>query len=298
MKTNIRHLSQLTLLTTTFLTCCIAKADIVAKPDTNTLWHEDGNSAPTGNNPAADHWNGSLDISASNGILQLNATDNKNHSIGRYVKINPDYPYLVFHVLNYVPQPGYHAFDFGLTAGKQNSGLTLVSQINPGIYVFNLKKFLPDAPVTGYLRLDLYNGQLALSDLSMVKTPPNRIEITSPAFAKKDHIDLGDDITFTVYLEKKTEDASLTFYDSYTMPQLKINGSQTLQLKPQDADQKVWSATVKLKSIEGLRSKKDGQLKAFHLMVKALILGGTLKEPLWTALEYPIHLEKTTMTAK
>jgi hypothetical protein len=268
-----------------------AKADIIANPDANTLWREDGNSAPTGQNPAADHWNGSLDISASNGALQLNATDSKKYSIGRYVKINPDFPYLVFHIQSFVPQSGYHAFNFGLTVGKDNPELMLVSQINPGTYVFDLSKYLPDSLATGYLRFDLYNGTLALSDLSMVKAPPDRIEITSPAFAKKGYIDLGDDITFTVYLQKKTEDASLTFYDSYTMPQLKINGSQTLQLKPKDADQKVWSATINLKSISGIRSKPKEQLASFHLMVKALVLGGTLKEPLWTALEYPVHLE-------
>ena len=290
------------LLTAMLFVCLMrtttARADIIANPDANTLWREDGNSAPAGATPATGHWNGPLDISASNGALQLNATDSKKYSIGRYVKINPGFPYLVFHIISFVPQPGYHAFNFGLTTGTDNPGLMLVSQINPGTYVFDLSKYLPDSPATGYLRFDLYNGKLALSDLSMVKAPPNRIEITSPAFAKKGYIDLGDDITFTVHLEKKAEDASLTFYDSYTMPQLKINDSQTLQLKPKDVDQKIWSATINLKSISGIRSKPKGQLASFHLMVKALILGGTLKEPLWTALEYPVHLEEAATIAK
>jgi hypothetical protein len=168
---------------------------------------------------------------------------------------------------------------------------SLVSQITPGIYALDLSRFLSKLENYSYLRLDLYNAQLTLSDLSMVKTPPNRIAITSPAFAKKGYVEPGDEITFTVYLQEKTEDVSLTFYDSYTMPQLKINDAQTLQLHPLDTAQKVWSTTIKLNSIKGVNSTSKEQLASFHLVVKALVLGGTLKEPLWTALPYPVHLQ-------
>ena len=64
------------------------------------------------------HWAGGLAISTSDGALQFNATDSKKNSVGRYVKINPDYPYLVFNILSFVPQPGYHGFAFGLAVTK------------------------------------------------------------------------------------------------------------------------------------------------------------------------------------
>jgi len=272
-----------------FLGLSVSSADIVANPDSNTLWREDGLNASMGADSSADHWkSGGLEVKAADGKMQFNAPDAVKVNTGRYVQAGATYPYLVFQIHDFKPLPGYHGFTIFLS--NQSSSLSLVSQINPGIYTLDLGSFLPASPATSFLSLYLYDGQLTLSDLSMVKSPDNFISIISPKMKEKGFLEIGDEVTFTVTMKDAAEDVSLNFFDSYTLPQLKINGEQTLQLKPKDATQKVWSATIKLQTIEGLTSAKNGQLPPFHLMAKAIVLGGTLKEPLWTAIPYSVHL--------
>lgn len=299
MKISRKCLSRSLLLATLFalpITCGIGNADIIPNPDANTLWREDGTSAPTGKTPSLDSWNGDLDIKAVDGNLQINSPDTTKVNSGRYVQISSEFPYMVFKIHDYKPFPGYNGIAILLAGVAPTFGL--VSQIQPGTYVFNLGSFFPPKPTTVYLSLYLYGGQLTMSDLSMVKVPNNRIDITSPAIKAKGFIEIGDELTFTVTLKEAAEDVTLNYFDSYTMPQLKINGEQTLQLKPTDASQKTWAATIKLKSIENLRSEDKGQLPADHLMVKALVLGGALKEPLWTTIPYPTHLQPPVVPAK
>ncbi len=298
MKINMRRLSVILFLVIPIALCAgISRADIVANPDSNTLWREDGSSAPTGADSSADHWrNDGLDVKAAEGNLQFNAPDAVKVSTGRYVQAGATYPYMVFQIHDFKPLPGYHGFTIFLS--NQSPSLSLVSQINPGIYTLDLRSFLPASPATSFMSLYLYNGQLTLSELSMVKLPDNFISTTSPKMKEKGFLGIGDDVTFTVTMKDAAEDVSLNFFDSYGMPQLKINGEQTLQLKPKDATQKVWSATIKLQTIEGLRSTEKGQLPAFHLMTKAVILGSTLKQPLWTAIPYPVHLNAPVATPK
>lgn len=274
------------------VTAGIANADVVAKPDANTLWREDGASAPLGENSAADHWNGSLDIKSVNGKLELNASDEKKISTGRYVQTDAQYPYLSWRIDEFDLVPGYQGFSI-FFSGKSPS-LHLVKQIKPGTYVLDMGQFLKTPQETSYLALYLYGGRLTMMGLAMSKAPENRIEIAVSNSAKKNGIAIGDEVKFTVCLAEDSEDVTLSFFDSYTLPQLKINGQQSLQLRPEGENYKRWSGTIKLQSIENLAGdlfgKTTGDIPIFRIVARATILGGAFKEPLWTALPYPIHL--------
>jgi hypothetical protein len=276
-----------------FLANGVANAKMIANPDANTLWAEDGKDVEVGTGSSADHWSGELGVASSPEGFVLSGTDAKKFSTGRYVAVDSAYPWLSFEVgktQNVGQIDGYHGFTLSLV-GPPHFLVNPVPAIPTGIYNFNILRDQPAVTGIRFLRMDLYNTQLTFPSFKMVKVPDNYIEVSGPVFAEKKRADQGDEITFTVNLKESAEDVSLTFFDSYTMPQLKLNGENKLQLKPTGDDQKVWAATVKLDSIAGAALKAGEPFEPNRMLIKATVLGGAVKVPIWTGNPYPLHIK-------
>jgi hypothetical protein len=167
-----------------------------------------------------------------------------------------------------------------------------VSNPRKGFYAVNVFDGRQSSGNTGFAPLTLYayGLKLDLKYLKMVKKPDYYVEVTSSAFSAKKSFTIGDELKFTVYLKESAEDVSLQLHDSYGMSQLTLNGQDKLQLKPEDKDEKVWSAVLKLESIAG---RIGAETKAGDIMVRATILGGKLTEPVWGTINYPFESSKS-----
>lgn len=273
-----------------FLAAQPGEAKFIRNPDESALWIEDGNAPEIGPQSTQEQWAGGLTATtAPGGGLMLSGTNDKQYALARYVPVIPAYPYLVWEVSRFTPRPSYKAFGISMYGGNDFS-FQMVTNVEPGLYAFNALQDDEKPGDSKLLQLILYNSDIVLPYLKMVKEPDNYIQVTSPVFAQKKRLDIGDEVTFRVKLKEPTEDVSLTFYHSYTMPQLRLNGERKLQLKPEDETQKIWSATTIIRQVQDDLLKPGEAFEPNRLLVKATILGGTLKMPLWGGNPYPFYL--------
>ena len=289
MKTNFVAVAALATLC---LSGSIARADIIVNPDANTLWIEDGKNIAAGDGPSSKHWQKAegIDItSAADGGFTIASHGDQGTATGRYIAVDPAYPYLVWEISGVTPGEGYRGFVFR-RGEKGAPAINMVTNIETGIFV------LPDPVETAggpYYRLDLRNAGVTFKYIKRVKQPDYMIRLSSPAF-EKGYVAPGDEVTFDVEMKEPAEDVTLSFFDSYTMPQLKINGAQKLQLKPKDKnDLKLWTATIPISEISGDRLKSGQQFGPGRILIKATILGGGIKVPLWTINPVEFRLKPT-----
>jgi hypothetical protein len=261
-----------------------ARAEFKDNPDPNTLWIEDGSNIATGDQSSDQYWatgTPPLNITAApdNAGFILDAAGDA-HAAGRYVKFDPAYPYITWEITRVENGTGYRAF--GIRALGNNPAFGgMVTHIQPGIYTSRTHFLFPE-PKTAFLRLELYNAKVTLKYLKVVKTPDNYAEINTDLFKTKGYLELGDEVQFKVVLAEPAEDVTLRFFHSYIMPPLSVNGSQTLQLKPVNEQNKIWSARVKITSCAAGNLKPGKQFTPGEFLVKAVVLGGKIDTPLWT----------------
>ncbi|MCX5642203.1 MAG: hypothetical protein NTY10_03060 [Candidatus Omnitrophica bacterium] len=269
-------------------------AEMVMNPDGNTLWIENGKNIKNGALEAsADFWRAGLkllpDPSGEGFIIDSNSGVDSQCATGRYVKVAPDYPWVVWEITAFTPIPGKsRGLALPIMSDIPSSPTTeFGSNIPSGIFAKNIND---RGGVTKeglcFLAIYAYNSKTNVKYLKLVKKPDNYAEMKSDTAAQKQKIELGDSVTFIVSLKEPAEDVSLRFYRSVYLEPLDINGGPTVQLKPEEgSDGKVWRATVLLKSISG-----DFKLfKPGEFMIKAVILGGELKVPVWGTNTYPVE---------
>lgn len=270
-----------------FLFCNSGDCKVIYNPDTNTLWIEDGReieyeTIETEKKWQGKVWTGNLEMKSTEDGLIIKSTSSDKSCIGRYLKFDRQYPYLVWEITKVNYGSGYR----GLTMAFPDSVFNFVTHIYPGIFVVNpflSNKKLSDK--TEWCRIYLYNSEVYFKYIKMVKIPENYIVIESSEINEKGFLEIGDEVKFKVILDAPSEDVSLTFYDHYITHEIKINGSTSLQLKPEDQEGKIWSGKIKINSCEG-HSLFELKRKSFPpgtFLIKATVLGGKLKVPLWTA---------------
>ena len=265
--------------------------------DPNVLWVEDGSNLTVGDKPTDKQWGGkgvSLTKADGGGFVFDVQT---GYAVGKYIDIDPDYPYLVWRITDVKPHvEGYRGWTGPMlwTKPQRPQYLGQVAQIQTGIFMIDLRQTLGASyeKKTVYMRMDLHGAALTFSYFKMVKQPEDLIEITSPAFKAKKRLDIGDEITFRVKLAAPAEDVQFRLFNNYTMPPIRLNGNHALQAKPEDEPGKVWSTTVTVKSAVGGRTKKGVGYQPGQCLVKAIILGGQIKEPLWTNNPVPFSIVK------
>lgn len=263
-----------------------ANAEMLMNPDENTLWLENGRDIKSGQGSSADHWLDTIKFAPlADGGFSMEAIDKANNT-GRYLPMSLDYPYVVFEITKVEQRKGYVGFALPALAGSTVVPMGMVSQIPTGIFAVNIFENGKLGNPTPFFRIDLHNSTLNFKYLKCVKVPESYIEMSPGAPVK-----IGDKITFRLHLSKPAEDVSLRFFYGYTMPEIRFNGEQALQLKLEKADDpKVWTGTIDYKSIE-FSLKKDQDIPPGGLLIKAVILGSENSTPVWGTNNYPVKVK-------
>ena len=256
-------------------------------PNKNTLWIEDGKKIKTGDKPSNLHW------WAANSVRPADPGFAWAGSTGRYLPVDPEFPYLVWEITDvkriWTNANGGSGFTIYPSITGNHVEFAITSFIQKGIYVYKPFFTTPKSPGV-FFRFDLWGAELHMKYIAMGKSPKYNIEVTSPVLTSKKTLNLGDDVTFKVTMPEPTEDVTLTFFDSYTMPQLKINGNQRLQLKPDKKDFRIWQATIKLESCEG--AARSVRFAPGLFIIKATVLGGGIHVPIWTCNHNELQFDK------
>ena len=265
-----------------------AFAELKENPDENTLWIEDGKAIETGKG-SGNYWNDNLKFTPlEGGGFSMEATGKAN-STGRYLPMSLEYPYVVFEIAKVEKRPGYVAFSLPVIVGgadMSSVGIGMVSQPQTGIFAVNIFENGKLPRAKPYFRINEHNCTLDFKYIKCVKLPESYIEMLPKEPAK-----IGDKITFKVHLPKPAEDVSLRFFYSYTMPEIRINGEQSLQLKPENPnDAKVWVGTIDYKTID-FSKKNDQDIKPGGMLIKAVVLGSENNTPVWGANNYPVKVK-------
>lgn len=263
-------------------------AELKENPDENTLWIEDGKEIKTGAG-SGNHWNDAVKFTPlADGGFSMEASG-KASATGRYLPMSLEYPYIVFEISRVEKRSGYVAFNLPVIhggTGMSSVGIGMVSQPQTGIFTVNVFENGKLPLAKPYFRINEHNCTLDFKYLKCVKMPENYIEMMPKQPSK-----IGDKITFKVHLAKPAEDVSLRFFYGYTMPEIRINGEQSLQLKPENPDDpKVWTATVDYKSID-FSKKTDKDIVPGGMLIKAVVLGSENNTPVWGTNNYPIKVK-------
>ena len=279
--------------------CClfaslITHAEQLRNPDPNTLWAENGKGIKTS---AQNGYNGGwlsdggvnpkhLEITpAPDGkgfvFFAKDAGGRKTYTSG---PVSNDYPYLVFRIASVEHLKGYRNW----TLQFENPAF-LVSQVTtpqPGIFVFDLfrNNDVKGSRKAANLFFYVYNMKLGLSEMKLVKNPDYRVDVE----AEKKMLAPGDKLKFTVTMKEEAEDVSIRLFTTGVPYPVKLNGLEKIQLKPADKTQKVWSAEVTIETL-GVPGKA---YKPNSILLKTMILGGTLEEPVWSNLPYGFESPK------
>ena len=261
-----------------------AFANMEMQPDADTLW--------SFSKLDQTQWRGTgvkVENSAGGFVLSNeNASPKSPHSITRKVAISPEYPYLVFETTSITPYKGYRSWSVSLRELQSTFGS--VTNGEPGIVAVNCFENPARIPAgkQAHLLLYLYDFSAEFKYIKMVKKPDNYITVTG-SFAGKKAIHSGDKVKFTVYLKESAEEVSLKLLFKKWLYTVKVNGNEVVELTPEDKEQKIWSAEIPVKT---LKCTKADQFKKGEILLRAVVLGGSVKTPIWSVLQYPFEKAK------
>ncbi|MCC6579193.1 MAG: hypothetical protein IT440_02040 [Phycisphaeraceae bacterium] len=279
-------------------------------PASDTLWCIDGSDIKTAEKAGALVW-GVTDKSVQvrpvaegkpDGVIfdNLKAAS----ATGTYVKVDPAYPWLVWEVRDVQQVRGYVGFGFRIAFGNDVPPpmvLGQVSHLQKGIYAVDYTRQINQKADHRFFRLDSAGSTVTCSYIKMVRQPENWIAMESPVFGTREQFEPGDELTFKVTLKEPAKDVSVKFFHNYTMPPVTLNGQESMQLAASEgSDNKVWTTTVKAEELSRGNLKIGKQFGPGELLVKATVLGGGIKLPLWTGNPCVFSLVKwpTTDAAK
>lgn len=259
-------------------------ANIQMNPDANTLW------CFSELNPTAWKGTGAKIANDANGftVSNDNASTKAPHSITRKVPIDPEYPYLVFETTAISPFKGYRNWSVSLRELK--SGFGSVTNAEPGIVAVNCFENPARIPAKTQASLLLYifDFSAEFKYIKMVKKPDNYISVTGD-FVQRKTIHPGDKVKFTVHLKESAEEVTLKLLFKKWLYTIKVNGNEVIELTPEDREQKIWSAII---PVQSLKCSKADQFKKGEILLRAVVLGGSVKTPVWNSLQYPFEKNK------
>lgn len=270
----------------TFLCCCGIFADLRKNPDSNTLWEI--------RTAKQNNWHGKgvpvEAVPGGNGFSLSNVTKapKSPHSLTRKVPLSPEYPYLVFETTSISPYRGYRTWSVSLREMQSRFGS--VTNAEPGIVVINCFENPVKVPSkVATLWAYFYNFKADFKYIKMVKKPDNYISVTGQGISERKNIVSGDKVKFTVHLKDPAEEVSLKLLYRSWLYTVKVNGKETVELTPEDKEQKIWSAEI---PVQTLVCSKAKTFKKGDILMRAVVLGGSVKTPLWSPLQYPFNGKK------
>ena len=255
-------------------------AEHLIKPDANTLWRETGKNNKLGA-PWGRAWNNKGTVPELKTLpdgkgFYIYGKDGKGRKALTSVPVSKDYPYFVAKISDVEIFKGFTCWTF------QMPNLLTISSTKPekGIYIFNLfpdgkdKSDKKGKPVnSAYLAWYCYNTKLTFEEMCIVKTP----EFAVNASCADGTIRIGSKVKFTVQMKDEAEDVSIRLYTGYLIKSIPVNGGTKIQLKPVDKTQKLWSAEVEIKSLNGGKPFKPNSV-----FMKTSVLGGEIDVPVWS----------------
>ena len=246
--------------------------------DANVLWSFDAGNAQWHSGWSPSKWHGS---EASAGVQPR--SDGGFKVVGKAihsVRVDPDYPWIELEIDSFVHlgERVYRAWllsseKFGWIAGG-------VTHPQTGLYVVRLPGF-------GAERMDNvtfydYNLEIGVKRFRCVRRPMDFI--VAEAADGADTIRPGGTIDVTLSLSAPCEDVTAMFLVDHGKGAgcvgFPINGTNAIDLKAtKGSGGRVWKASIPVKSC--------GKADARRVYVKCIVLGGSLKTPLFTTVAQP-----------
>ena len=265
-------------------------AELLKNTDQNTLWIENGKNIKTdAQNGFSNGWYSKpsdprcvkIESMPDGKGFSCSVQSGKLGQTYLAVPTSPDYPYLTFQILAIEYFPGYRGWICQIS--KTGFSVDQISTPKPGIFAFNVYENAPaiNNKSQNYIRIYNYGMKTVFSEIKMVKKPDYYIAAQSNAFKNKQSFTVGDKIKFTVYLKEAAEDVSIRLSTTGVPNIIKINKTNKIQLKPTDESQKIWETEVEIKDLRGAKSKRNA------ILMQAVVLGGELDVPIWSAIAYP-----------
>ena len=241
-------------------------AEIVERPDADTLWIENGKALSVADKPGILTWQKKDKLalaSLDNGFLMEG-----NGSTGIYIPVSKEFPWLCINVVSAERiGTGYHAFS--INPNLDIGICSVVSRIPRGIYCIPLAAApkLTEKVRNHYFRLDVNNAKIHFSSIAMVKEPPCTVTV-KPVSVKK-----GDEVTITCRTRSKAQYVELKFYQTYTMPNLRIadDVKRCLAKAVSGSDGKEWTFSFKYEGFKGGRLKEGETWRRGSILLETVV---------------------------
>ncbi len=265
-----------------FATASQLPAKTVKSPNDNTLWAE------TFTKPAdLKGWRSKGELMVTDDALTFKPLE-KNVSFGRYIKWNPDYPYLQINFKKIVPfKKGYRGMTVMPSVKNTATFINIAGGWQPGLWTVNVLDFMPQLNdpkmKTFFLTTYIYGGIASFKSYKMVAQPDNALLLSIDN--GKRELKAGDKIQLTVLLKEGGKDVTVTVKKSYCLRKVKVGESGYIQLTSDD-EGKTWTGEL---TVPALKGKKD--LKAGGLIFEANILGGKFRK-LYTSNPWTVIIDK------
>jgi hypothetical protein len=253
----------------------------VDKPDDNTLWFETFSDQSD-----LKAWKSKGDLKIINDTLIFKPIE-KNFTFGRYVKWNPDYPYLQIDFSNIEPLKGYRGWT--VMPSIKNSKILFSSAGGwaPGLWTANVLDYMPTLAnkkqKAFFLVNYIYGGIASFKSYKMVAQPENALLLSIDGEQRE--LKAGDKIQLTVLLKEGGKDVTVTIKKAYCLRKVNVGDAGYIQLASED-EGKTWTGELTLPEI---KDKKD--LPPAGLVFEANILGGKFRK-LYTSNPWKIIVTK------
>ena len=206
-------------------------AKVVNKPDDNTLWVETFETPDD-----LKGWKSKGELIVTDNALTFKPLE-KNVTFGRYIKLNPDYPYLQINFEKVIPfKKGYRGSTIFLSIKNSNKFLSSAGGWQPGLWTINLLDFVPGLTdpklKVSYLTTYIYGGTAVFKSYKMVAQPENALLLSVDDDKKE--LKTGDKIQLTVLLKEGGKDVTITVKKAYTLPKVKVGEAGYIQLTSED----------------------------------------------------------------
>jgi hypothetical protein len=198
-----------------------------------------------------------------NGFIITKKADKSGGALIRYVDIEKDYPYLCMQILKAEHKGGYYSIYTPNVGGFNYPVMTLVSKILPGYYSF--KGSIAKDIKNTICRFDVHGANIEFAFIGMFDKP-EYIVYTNDAPVK-----IGDEMVINFDSLKPVDSVAVELFQTYTMPQLSINGQSKLDLTAVNAEKTKWQFKTKLESIKGQSATKPFAPGA--VLIKATVNG-------------------------
>ena len=196
------------------------------------------------------------------------------------VKIDPAYPWIELEVDSFATGPGRAYRAWWLRFHRNGGVVGTVTNPQAGLYVVKAPRV--DKPQSDYVVFDDYNLDIGVKRFRCVKAPAN-FAVVEPSDGNG-RIRPGSVVEVSLKLDSPCEDVTATFLVDRGRGSgfvgFPVNGTNAIELRTNPADGGlVWNASIPVKSC--------GTARAREVYVKFIVLGGSLRMPLFTTIDHP-----------